>query len=204
MGWRRRAALIVAAVVVTVLVPWFFPVGGGPTGFDRAVGEHVHSSFDGHAWIYRVLVAPSVAVVVVSLVVAGAGWFAYRREWWRAGFVLIAPEVAMVVNALVLKPFWDRPLEGYLAYPSGHTVHLVAVVTAFALAGESARVRVTAVVVMAVVLPVVLVGMVGMGYHYPTDVVGGAAAAVALVAAVYLPVRYLAVRAGRTPRSPRQ
>ncbi|MFC9994971.1 phosphatase PAP2 family protein [Nocardia sp. NPDC127526] len=205
-GYARRAALpalIVAAVLVTVVVPQFFPADGGPTGFDRAVGEHIHSSFDGHAGIYRVLVAPSDALVVTGLLFAGVAWFAYRRQWWQAGFVLIAPEFAIGVNALLLKPLWDRPLENYLAYPSGHTVHLVAVVTAFALASESARVRVTVAVVMAVVLPVVLVGMVGMGYHYPSDVVGGAAAAVALVAAGYLPVRYCALRADRRPRSPR-
>ncbi|WP_459960057.1 phosphatase PAP2 family protein [Nocardia sp. IFM 10818] len=202
---RRAAlpALIVAAVLVTVVVPRFFPADGGPTGFDRAVGEHIHSSFDGHAGIYRVLVAPSDALVVVLLLLAGFAWFAYRRQWWQAGFVVIAPEFAIGVNALLLKPLWERPLGDYLAYPSGHTVHLVAVVTAFALASESVWIRAAVVVVMAVVLPVVLVGMVGLGYHYPSDVVGGAAAAVALVAAVYLPVRYRALRAGRRPRSPR-
>ncbi len=188
----RRAALpavVVAAALVTIVVPLFFPADGGPTGFDRNLGEHIHTSLGGHPGIYDVLVFPSNWYVVVPLLLAAAGWFAYRRLWWQAGFVLLAPEAAIVLNSLVLKPLWDRPLHHYLAYPSGHTVHLVAVVTAIALVSESARVRVTLLVVMAVVLPVVLIGMVGRGYHHPTDVIGGAAAALAVVTALYLPIR---------------
>lgn len=200
-SWTRQAglpALILMAVVVTLVVPQFFPADGGPTGFDSALGDHIHSSLGGHPGVYEFLVAPSNAYVVVPLLLGCVAWFAYRREWWAAGFMVVAPELAMVVNSLLLKPFWGRHLHEYLAYPSGHTVHLVAVVTALALVSESARVRVTVVVVTAVVLPMVLVGMVGLGYHHPTDVVGGVGAAVALVGAAYLPVRYRGVRAGRT------
>ncbi|UFS98871.1 phosphatase PAP2 family protein [Nocardia huaxiensis] len=201
------AALIAVSAVVMIVVPQFFPADGGPTGWDRSAGEHVHSSLDGHMWVYRVLVFPSNWYVVVPLLLGGAAWFAYRKLWWQAGFVLLAPEIAMLVNSLALKPLWDRPLHDYLAYPSGHTVHLVAVVTAVALASESARVRVSAVAALAVVLPVITIGMVGLGYHYPTDILGGAAAAIALVTALYLPVRTYArgpaITAART-ESPRR
>ncbi|MEV6772322.1 phosphatase PAP2 family protein [Nocardia sp. NPDC051030] len=203
-SWARRTALpalILAATVVTVAVPQFFPADGGPTGLDRSLGEHIHSSVGGHTWVYRVLVFPSNWYVVVPLLLVAAGWFAYQRQWWQAGFMIVAPELAISVNSLVLKPLWDRELHHYLAYPSGHTVHLVAVVTAFVLLSESARVRVTVVVVTVVLLPMILVGMVGLGYHHPTDVIGGAAAAIAIVTTAYLPFRHFtATRTRPLPR----
>ncbi|MGV9664305.1 phosphatase PAP2 family protein [Nocardia niigatensis] len=189
----RRAALtgvILTGVIVTLLVPLSFPAGGGSTSADLSVERDIHSAFDAHTWVYRVLVFPSDSYVVLPLLVASAAWFAYRRQWWQAGFALVAPELVVAVNTFALKPFWDRKLDHYLAYPSGHTVQLVAVVTAFALVTESARVRTVTVIVMAAVLPAVMIGMVGFGYHHPTDVLGGTAAAVTLVTALYLPFRY--------------
>ncbi|MEV6066971.1 phosphatase PAP2 family protein [Nocardia sp. NPDC052001] len=207
-------ALILAAVIVTIVVPQFFPADGGPTGLDNSLDGHIHSSFDGHQWLYRLLVAPSNNYIVIPLQLGAAVWFGYRRRWWAAGFMIVGPELAILVNSFALKPFWDRHLHHYLAYPSGHTVQLVAVVTALALISESTRARVTIVVIMAVVLPAVLVGMVGMGYHHPTDVIGGTAAAIAMVTAAYLPWRWFAARQGerlgdtdedlsRTPPLPR-
>ncbi|PSK31256.1 phosphatase PAP2 family protein [Nocardia seriolae] len=196
----RRAALpavVLAAVIVTLVVPLSFPAGGGSTGADLLLERNIHAVLDAHTWVYRVLVFPSNSYVVLPLLVASAAWFASRRQWWAAGFALVAPELVVAVNSFALKPFWDRKLDHYLAYPSGHTVQLVAVVTAFALVSESARVRTVTVIVMAVVLPAVMIGMVGLGYHNPTDVLGGTAAAVALVTAAYPPFRYFAV----TPRA---
>ncbi|MEC3918623.1 phosphatase PAP2 family protein [Nocardia sp. CDC160] len=191
--WPRRAALpglILAGLLVTVLVPLSFPTGGGSTSVDRTLEGDIHSALDTHRWAYSVLVFPSNNYVVLPLLLAFAAWFAYRRQWWQAGFAVVAPELVVAVNTFALKPLWDRQLDHYLAYPSGHTVHLVAVVTAFALVSESTRVRTTTVLVMIVVLPAVMIGMVGFGYHHPTDVLGGTAAAVSLVTALYLPFRY--------------
>ncbi|WP_433590561.1 phosphatase PAP2 family protein [Nocardia sp. CA-145437] len=191
-------AVILAGVIVTLLVPLTFPSGGGSTSADLTLENGIHSALDAHTWIYRVLVFPSNSPVVLTLLALSAAWLAYRRLWWQAGFALIAPELVVAVNTYALKPFWERKLEHYLAYPSGHTVQLVAVVTAFALVTESARVLRGTVIVMAVALPAVMIGMVGLGYHHPTDVVGGTAAAVALVTALYLPCRYFsATTAGR-------
>ncbi|MEU0542807.1 phosphatase PAP2 family protein [Nocardia sp. NPDC005978] len=201
----RRAALPLLAVLATILtiaVPLSFPDDGGPNGWDRAVGKHIHTSLDGHRGVYDLLVAPSNWYVVTPLLFAAVGWFAYRRRWLAAGFVLLAPELAMIVNTLLLKPFWDRPLHDYLAYPSGHTVHLVAIATAVALVSESARVRVAVAVLLALILPLVLIGMTGLGYHHPTDVIGGTAAAIAMVTAAYLPIRARVLRAARTGTPP--
>ncbi|WP_405136922.1 phosphatase PAP2 family protein [Nocardia sp. NBC_01388] len=193
-------ALILVAIVVTVVVPQFFPADGGPTGLDSALEGHIHSALDGHRWLYSVLVAPSNNTIIIPVQLLAAAWFAYRRRWWSAGFMILGPEFAILVNSFALKPFWDRQLHHYLAYPSGHTVQLIAVVTALALVSESVRARVTIVVVTVVLLPAVLVGMVGLGYHHPTDVLGGTTAAVALVTAAYLPFRAVALTRTRQPR----
>ncbi|NNH70822.1 phosphatase PAP2 family protein [Nocardia uniformis] len=183
--------LALCAALLTVALPLSFPADGGPTGLDTWFEDRL----DGDTGLYRVLVAPSNTYIVIPLLLAGAAWFAYRRLWWRAGFILLAPEFAIIVNSLLLKPLWDRPLQHYLAYPSGHTVHLVAVITAIALASESRRARTGIAAVTAVVIaPAVTVGMIGLGYHHATDVLGGAAAAVAMVTVLYLPVRRVQAR----------
>ncbi|MCP9619350.1 phosphatase PAP2 family protein [Nocardia otitidiscaviarum] len=203
-GGAALSLLALSAALLTVVVPLTFPAGKGPTGLDSWLAARLPDRAD----LYEMLAFPGTAWAVLPLLAAAALWFARRRLWWRAGFVLLAPEFAVVVNTWVLKPLWDRPLHDYLAYPSGHTVHLVAAVTAVALAADHRGFRVAAVGVGAVVLAGVTVGMVGLGYHYVTDVVGGAAAAVALVAVLYipvrryLPVRRIALRADGTPRAP--
>ncbi len=191
-----RVVAVVVCVLVTAGVPLTFS-GDGPTAVDRVVGEWVDGALGGHPGVYRVLVIPSNAYVLLPLLVGGVVWFAWRREWWRAGFLLVAPELAVAVNTWVLKPLWHRHLEDYLAYPSGHTVHFVAVATAFVLIADEYRTRMAEAVAAAVLLACVAVGMVGLGYHYPTDILGGTAAAIALVTASYS----VALRLSRDRRS---
>ncbi|RDI55793.1 undecaprenyl-diphosphatase [Nocardia mexicana] len=176
---------VVVGIVATVLLPLTFPDGGGPTGLDRVVGEWVRSALGAHPGVFEALVIPSNAYVLLPVLAVGVVWYAARREWWNAGFLFVAPELAVVINTWVLKPVWHRHLEDYLAYPSGHTVHFVAIATAFVLVAETRRTRVIEIAVAAVLLAAVAVGMVGLGYHYPTDILGGIAAAIALATALY-------------------
>ncbi|MBF6184477.1 MULTISPECIES: phosphatase PAP2 family protein [Nocardia] len=173
-----RAVVATLAALVTLTLPLTFPPGGGPTGVDRALADMVRTGPP--APIHRVLVAPSDGWLVVTLLLAAIAWFGWRRQWWRAATMLVVPEAAIALNTWVLKPLFDRPLHDYLAYPSGHTVHLVAVVTTVVLLCDSARVRLAVAVAGVVACGAVVVGQVGMDYHYATDVVGGAAAALAL------------------------
>ncbi|WP_196223823.1 hypothetical protein [Nocardia seriolae] len=58
----RRAALpavVLAAVIVTLVVPLSFPAGGGSTGADLLLERNIHAVLDAHTWVYRVLVFPS-------------------------------------------------------------------------------------------------------------------------------------------------
>ncbi|GAB2728834.1 phosphatase PAP2 family protein [Nocardia thraciensis] len=175
----------VLGIVVTVLLPLTFPDGGGPTGLDRVMEEWAHSALGEHPGVFEALVVPSNAYILLPMLAAGVIRYASRRDWWSAGFLFVAPEVAVAANTWALKPVWHRQLQDYLAYPSGHTVHLVAIATAFVLLAGTQRTRVVEIAVSAVLLVAVAVGMVGLGYHYATDVLGGTAAAITLVTAPY-------------------
>ncbi|MFE3544659.1 phosphatase PAP2 family protein [Nocardia sp. NPDC059177] len=176
-----RSATTVGAAALTVAIPASFPAGGGPTTLDTAVSTPITESVSPGlaAW----LVVPSDGPVVLALLLAAVGWFAVRRRWWAAVTMLVVPELAVAINTWALKPLWERPIQDNLAYPSGHTVHLVAVATTFACLVSDLRARVAVAALTLLALVCVLPGMVVLGYHYPTDVLGGVVAAVAMAVA---------------------
>ncbi|WP_196814407.1 phosphatase PAP2 family protein [Nocardia sp. BMG111209] len=173
-------------VLVTVLVPLAIPAGGGPAGADRGLEGVLQRACERDPGLFRALVIPSDGYVLIPLLLLGVLWYARRGDLFAAGFLLVAPELAVAINTWALKPLWHRHLHHYLAYPSGHTVQFVAIATGFVLVAADGRTRIAVGVTAAVVLVPVAAGMVGLGYHHPTDIVGGAAAAVALVSAMYL------------------
>lgn len=185
---RRHAGPAGTAAVgaaVTVGVARTLPPDGAATAFDEVVSEPVNTALDPHPWLAEVLALATNTWVVLALLCAGAAWFAWQRRWWETTVMVLAPELAVSVNAWMLKPVWSRPLHDYLAYPSGHTVHLVAVATTFVLLIESLRARIVLVLLTVCALAVGGIGMIALDYHHPTDIVGGAGAAVALSALCY-------------------
>nr|WP_245839203.1 phosphatase PAP2 family protein [Nocardia donostiensis] len=179
------SGLVVGGAAVTAAVPTTFPADGDATEFDQVVRGPVNAALDPRPWIAEVFALASNTWVVFALLLSGAAWFAWQRRWWETGTMVVVPEVAVSINTWVLKPWWGRPLHDYLAYPSGHTVHLIAVATTFLLLIESARARIVLVLLTVFAWTVAGVGMVALDYHLPTDVVGGAGAAVALSAGLY-------------------
>jgi len=129
------------------------------------------------------LASPAVGVVA-ALALASVAWA--RRD--RLGAVLcLAPVLAVVITELVAKPLVDRRLGPGLAFPSGHATTAAAVVALVVLLAHRhrgwmgvARVAGPAVAFLAVVAA----ALVRLGYHYPTDVVGGIAVGIATVLAV--------------------
>ncbi|OXR43093.1 hypothetical protein B7C42_04979 [Nocardia cerradoensis] len=196
---RYRARLVAAAVtliglLITVTLPLSFPAGGGPTTFDSAIGDRVHEGLDAHRGVYDALVVPSDAYIVLPLLLIGVLYCVRRRDRWGAGFLVVVPELVVAINTWALKPLWDRHLQHYLAYPSGHTVQFVAIATGVLLVAATVRWRIVIGVLAALALAAVAVGMVGRGYHYPTDVVGGTAFAIAAVTACWTVTTTLRLR----------
>ncbi|NUS93494.1 MAG: phosphatase PAP2 family protein [Nocardia sp.] len=170
---------------VAATIPLSCPPGGGPTTFDLAVNDRVDPRLDPRPWIAEVLSLATNTGVVLALLCGGAAWFAWQRRWWESATMVLVPEAAVAVNAWVLKPLWSRPLHDYLAYPSGHTVHMVAVVTTLVLLLRSVRARAVIVVLAAAAWCGGGIGMIALDYHLATDVIGGAATGIALAITLY-------------------
>ncbi|PKV98224.1 phosphatase PAP2 family protein [Nocardia fluminea] len=170
-----RAAAIGAGAALTAVIPLTFSANGGPSELDAAVPADTVSP-----GLAQVLVAPSNAPVVVALLLVACAFFALRRQWWQAVTMLVVPEIALAVNTWLLKPLWDRQLDDHLAYPSGHTVHLVAVATTFACLVTDLRARIAIATLTVLALIAITPAMAELGYHRPTDVLGGAAAAASM------------------------
>lgn len=175
-----RVVVAAGCALVALLLGLLFAGDRGPGDVDAAAQSVVAG------WPREVLVAlvfPTEPYVVWAVVPAAAVWCLRTARPRDALFAALAPALAVAVNTWVLKPLFDRWKDDTLVYPSGHTVIMVAtLVVVFVLVGRRAR------AIVAVVGPVLLVcvalGMAGLGYHYVTDVAGGAAFATSAVLAL--------------------
>ena len=127
--------------------------------------------------VLRALVVPTEPYVVIPLGLLAVALCLRAGRRKEAVLALAAPILALLLTGLLLKPLYDRWKNGTLVYPSGHAVSLVAVLTVLVLVTR----RVLVLVLSAVALLAATAGLVGMGYHYLTDVAGGTLFAVAVV-----------------------
>jgi undecaprenyl-diphosphatase len=183
-------AVLLAAGAFAVLAVRF--AGTGPDGMsqlDRAFLRprfHGRSALEALVWIGE----PVTVVAVAVLSAAVAFWLGRRR---LAVVALLGPGLTGAATTL-LKPVIDRTVaDGELAFPSGHTAGAAALglVAALATIGLLRPRPAGALALLAAsVVPAMIAGtgMVLLGAHYPTDVLGGYAAAVAVVLATALMV----------------
>jgi membrane-associated phospholipid phosphatase len=171
-----RTIRVPAAVCGLLALLLGLPFAGGtaPGAVDAAADRAVAHLSPG---VLRALVLPTEPYVVLALGLL-AVVLCLRAGWrWEAGLALAVPVLAILLTGWLLKPLYDRWKNGTLVYPSGHTVSLVAVLTVLVLVTR----RVVVAVLAAVALLAATAGLVGLGYHYLTDVVGGTLFAVAVV-----------------------
>jgi len=167
---------VLAAVCGLLALLLGLPFAGGstPGAVDTAAATAVAHLGPGAA---RVLVLTTEPYVVFALGVLAIGLCLRAGRRFEAGLALAGPLLAILLNGWLLKPVYDRWKNGTLVYPSGHTVSLVAVLTVLVLVTRKAYV----VVLAALALLAAAAGLVGMGYHYLTDVAGGTLFAIAVV-----------------------
>jgi len=148
-----------------------------------------------------------VLIVTVLLLV--------RRRWRTAtalvATAVLAPLVTDHIKPIVgrARPVWEVPLssEPTLAYPSGHATSGIAVYVACGLALGSLiahrRLRAAVITVFSVVGVAIGLSRPVLGVHWPSDVVGGWAVAVAvgaLAVAVLLASRHRQIDPARASR----
>jgi membrane-associated phospholipid phosphatase len=153
------AAMVALGLAVgkgsTSVDDWFDQYGGGPAR---------HLLFFTDVRVLAVLVAGTLAVAL------------YQRRW-RLAVVAVMSTAAGLGLVRLLKPLFDRRIEGALSYPSGHTVTMVVVMGLLVLVARAAAWSVFVAVAFCGL------GMIGQGvsYHYFTDTIGALLLGTAIV-----------------------
>ncbi|MBC6449506.1 phosphatase PAP2 family protein [Actinokineospora xionganensis] len=195
-----RFALTLAVLFVLAMAVIGVDVAGntaeGP--FDKAVFDVMTRRPD--LAIPLTLCTHPAAMVAVIAIMAAIAVRAGRPK--VAVLAVLGPVLAAGINTVALKPLFNRTHQDTLAYPSGHTTTLVAILTVIVLvaAANSTRAQTVRTAVIAFGLYVVGAGaIVGREFHYLTDTIGalfwGVAAVIVLAALIDLAAK----RVGDTP-----
>ena len=177
------AALSLLACVAVAAA--YFVAHPGPTPLDRLGSDVVPVRHNGGVLV-SVTRLGSPAVLLAGAV--GGGLCGLRRGRARALALLAGPLLAAVVCDWILKPVVGRRFEGALSFPSG----TVAVVAALATVGVIVTPPVwrwATGVVGGVVTAAMILSVVALRWHYPTDALVGLVTGVGVVLLVDAVVR---------------
>jgi membrane-associated phospholipid phosphatase len=186
-------AFLVVCIVTTALLGALFAHHTRPGRLDVTVDARIQADLDGHLALLNYLAGLGNVVPVV--VMTGALFLAclVTRRWNGAVLVAVAVPVAAALTEFVLQPLVGRTLLGALSFPSGHETRVFALATAFGvLLADPLRPRIPTVMRLLLALAVFVlaaaaaIALVGLGAHYFTDTVGGAAVGAAVVLATAL------------------
>ncbi|MCW2930835.1 MAG: hypothetical protein JWM19_1797 [Actinomycetia bacterium] len=193
---QRRWAwiLVVACALVVVAIGAAFARQTTADGLDRLLDDPVIRLLGSHPRLLTSMEEPGTQVpaVVLSLAMAVACLGARRLN--GVVLALTAVFVATRLDELLLKPLFHRTYLGALSYPSGHITSVVAIIACYVVLfllppPPTPRARawlLAGLVVLLAVLVITALGVIGLRWHYLTDVVGGAAVAVGTVCALCL------------------
>ena len=206
---HRLIAVIVATAAACIAALGVHYSGDYRAGWvDHAIDARIrHRLRDQLEVLHHVVtLADPASIVTICAALAAIFFFTGRRR--AAVFAVLGPLVAVGVTDLLLKPAIGRRMGDGLAFPSGHTTAAVSValVIVVVLLGPSrprwpAPARWAACVVAVGCAGMVAVALVGSGYHYATDTLGGFCVAVMVVPTVAWLIDRLAdrIEAGMPP-----
>ncbi|GAB3724560.1 phosphatase PAP2 family protein [Amycolatopsis oliviviridis] len=199
MSGKAPYGLVAVTCAVIMVVLGVLVSGEGRSVPDELAGKWVEHAFGREPDLLGLLVLPTEAYVLIPVAAIAVGLCLAGRRRLEAVLTVVGPLLAILANSWVLKPLFGRWKYTYLAYPSGHTVALVAVLTVLVLLARPGLATAVISIVGAVVLAGVTIGMIGFGYHYLTDVVGGTLFAVATVCATWALLSWAARRREPVP-----
>lgn len=166
--------------------------------------------------LLRWLAKPGALIPVAALIVIIAVTCLVTGRVSGAVLAVVAVPVAIELTEHVLKPLTGRTKLGFLSYPSGHataTFALAAVLAVLMLNPPGrALTAVLRLIVPAAAVALACVAstaMIGLGFHYFTDTIAGAAVGIGTVTATALvldlpgPRRWLAAVGGRLRKASR-
>ena len=159
----------------TTMIVLGLGVRSGTTVLDQWFATTSRELLGAHPYWMLLLNRVRVLVPLYLLAIAIPLW---RREWRLATVAALCPLIS-IIGAKVLKVLFGRPWQGEnLAYPSGHTTVAITVAAMLVLV---IGIRTWTVIVAAIGAMVPSIGMASNGFHYFTDIVGGAFYATAMV-----------------------
>jgi membrane-associated phospholipid phosphatase len=209
---RRGLAVVfvVVAVLGTAALGVRYAHTRTPGRFDRHLDAAIQRHVAGHPHLVRVteLADPGSIIVICALLCA---LFLLLNRTRLAVLAVLGPALAGGLVDLVLKPLFDRHLKTMLSFPSGHTAATasLALVVIFAMLGPGRlqwplvlRCLIAAAATASV--PVIAIALIGGGYHYATDTIGGLLVAIACVFSVALVIDTMAGRPGSHRAAPKR
>jgi membrane-associated phospholipid phosphatase len=153
----------------------YFAYRPGPTPLDRLALKVIPSEYTVHYLTYvtdigrgRFLACGAILCCLVALL-----W-----DWRRALACLAAPPAAIFITEYLAKPVVRRMYGGSLSYPSGHMTSVGVLMAVFVIAVPP-RWRKSATVFAIAVGLVEAVTLILLRWHYLTDILAGAAVAIA-------------------------
>jgi undecaprenyl-diphosphatase len=182
--------LVACAVIVSVLGA-LFAHQTRASAFDRAVDAPFINALRGHHFAAYVLGRPGSelpALLMLAAIVIGC---LLARRLNGALLAVLGLGISEVLTEELLKPLIHRTYLGGLVYPSGHMTAIVALAATLTvlllLPPQPGRARPLRYLVLGaayVLVVAVPIGLMGLRWHYFTDLVGGAALSVGTVIAV--------------------
>lgn len=208
-GRRLVAAAIGLAALGVAVLGVHYADDISPGRIDSAIDGRVRHHLQGHLrFLHHLAALGGPLSVSIGCAVLAAVLFSTGRR--RAALLaIVGPAVAAGLAEFVLKPLINRRLHDFLAFPSGHTTGAVsvAVVIVVVLLGPSRPawppvVRYLLAAAALLVAVGVATALIGSGYHYSTDTLGGFCVAVAAVLTVAWTIDALSVRSEHDPSRP--
>jgi len=195
----RRAGLLVLSISALLFFLWLSQAvqSGNALSSDNQVRDFIHNqSFPALTWFMRYATHLGAGPVLSTLTIGSVAGFIYRK-WYRAAILLVIDMVGVPFFNSNLKVFYHRarpdaffgvPLLTSYSFPSGHSLSAFCfygmMVTLLTARVRNRRTRVALWLAGALLALTVGVSRVYLGVHYPSDVIGGFAAALVWVSAL--------------------